>query len=597
MGRVTDGRVLRCGIYCRVSTTAQSREDRYSRPEQEHENRAYVTEQGWTVDPRFVVHEVVSAFRPIRDRPKLDSLLSALEAGEIDVLLCHDPDRLSRNQVVQALIVDRVDQARRSHPDVRLAFTLFNFEDDATGKFMLSARTFAAELQRERTLEASLRGKRGKAKAGKALGSGEPPFGLQYDPAAGRYAEDPAEIDTLKWMFRSVAAGMSCRAVGLELERRGVLPPYHHRTGSRRWGQTTVRRILGNFKYTGFGEQFTTEWEHLPGLTKRGNPRKRLVSLPPGDSRRMPLATGVYPQVIDAAVFAQVQDQITANRGETQRRDRDPAVGVFRRGFAICGLCGYALVVRQCSRPHLGYHYSCAGCGRNGCGKVSIMTHLLDDPAWSKVEEVLNRPEVIRERLEALRRDDTTRLELELVDRLRARIAQEQAKLARAVAVLDNEDVAAPLLAELANLARQKKSADGERAEILLRRDAGESNRRRLQEAIDFTEEVRRQVRAETESLNWEQKRIVLQQLSVKVKVFPANYQPRWHMTMTWKDDPGESWWRGSIEMSDGWGMDFRSPDRDTEHAVQIVAHPLRGEDAKAATASVRREHSSSVVR
>jgi len=225
------------------------------------------------------------------------------------------------------------------------------------------------------------------------------------------------------------------------------------------------------------------------------------------------------------------------------------------------------------------------------------MTDLLDGPAWSKVEEVLSRPEVIRESLEAIRQEDTTGPELEGVDRLLHRIGQEQAKLARAIAVLDDDDAAAPLLAELANLARQKKAADGERAEILLRREAGEENQRRLQEAINFTEEVRRQVKAENAGLSWEQKRAVLQQLQVKVAVFPAHYRPRWYMRMTWKDDPGESWWKGSIELSDGWGMDFRSPDRDTKPTVQVIAHPLRVGDARVATASTRSVHSSSVVR
>ncbi len=588
---------LRAGLYCRVSTLAQSKEDRYSLREQEAENRQHAIEAGWAVDERFVEHEVASGFARVSDRPKLDRLLTALEAGEIDALIVHDPDRLSRNQVVLGVILDRLERARQHHPHAKLVFVLHDFEDDATGRFVLQARVFAAELQRERIREGSVRGKRGKAKAGKPLGSGEPPFGLMFNGDRSGFVEDPDEIDTLRWMFAAVAAGTSCRAVGLELERRGVLPPYHHRTGSHRWGQTTVRRILGNAKYTGVGDQFTTEWEHLPGLTKRGNPKKRLVSLPPGDPRRMPVAPGVYPQVIDPALFARVQEKIAANRGETQRLDRNPEVGTFRRGFAVCGLCGYSLVVRQRSRPHLGHYYTCAGCGRNGCGKVAIMTDLLDGPAWSRVEEVLNRPELIRERLEAIRREDTTGPELEVVDRLLDRIGREQAKLARAIAMLMDDDAAAPLVAELANLARQKKAAESERAEILLRREAGEESRQRLQEAIDYTEEVRRQVKAENATLSWEQKRAVLQQLQVKVAVFPTNYRPRWYMRMTWKDDPGDSWWTGAIEMSDGWGMDFTSPDRDTKSSVQIVAHPLRADDARVATASTRSVHSSSVVR
>jgi hypothetical protein len=125
----------------------------------------------------------------------------------------------------------------------------------------------------------------------------------------------------------------------------------------------------------------------------------------------------VYPTVIQPEQFRRVQTLITSRRAERQRSDRDPHVGLLRRGHVHCGLCGYAMAVRKHSKAHLGHYYACSGCGRNGCGKTALMTHLLDGPVWERVRMVLLRPQVIEERLAILAAEDTTKPELEGLDR------------------------------------------------------------------------------------------------------------------------------------------------------------------------------------
>lgn len=614
------GGAFRVGIYCRVSTKGQSAEDKYSLPEQEAECRQHAQREGWTVAPQHVVHEVLSGYRPVRERPGLAGLLDAMEAGKIDAILCHDPDRLSRKQVVLGTVLDRIDRVNKERGEAagRLRFVTGDFDHDATGTFVLQARVFAAELQRERIMEGSARGKRGKAKAGKPLGDTVPPFGLRYSPDKSRFEANPATIGHLRWMFDQADQGKSLRGIGLELERRGVLPPYHGRAGSTstRWGETTVRRILGNEKYTGVAWAFESVWEPLPGLTRNGNPRKRLVKLPPADPRRIKLPDGVYPQVITPEQFRRVQALIAARASERQRKDRDPQMGLLRRGHAKCALCGYTLVVRKHSNPRIGYCYSCIDCGRRGCGKVSIMTHLLDGPVWRRVEMVLLRPQVIEERLAAMAAIDTTGPELEGLDREIARVEREQARLAKAVAKLEDELAQAPLVAELGNLGKQRQQLQMDRAEVQGRQGRLEADRRELKAVQDWTAHVRGQVIDEVAVMGWEEKRRALALLGAQVTVFPASHRPRWAMRLSWDLPDGTRSERVAGENftvdQDAAGHRFLVFDgykdreellreREAVHAALPTIAPEAaryfGGAASAATASASRQHSSSVVR
>ena len=477
---------------------------------------------------------------------------------------------------------------------------------------MLAIKAGMAEMEREKIVDRTMGGKRAKVRSGRPLGCGEPPFGLMFSADKSRYVEDPTEIAWLRWMFERADAGQSFRSIAKELQDNGVLPPYHHRTGSTVWGQPTVMRILSNEKYLGTASAFETEWVPLPGLTKNGKPRKRLVTLAADDPRRIQLPDGVYPPVIDPARFARVQERAAANRRETQRKDRDPREGLFRRGFAVCGVCGNNLVVRKRHKAHQGFSYSCGGATRWSCGKTSIMTHLLDGRAWALIEGVLNRPEAIEERLAQLRREDATGPELEVVDRLLERIGQDQAKVARAIRLLDDEDAAAPLLAELANLAKQRKGVEAERDEIAARRQGLEDDRRRLREAIDYTREVRRQVAAENAALDWDAKRTVLQRFRVRVVLFPANHTPRWGIRMRWEDRDGSGGAAPKIRDAVVGGGD--TPDGVARAFSELSLGLVRADgvdferwlndpgyreavEANRSTASVSNLHSSSVVR
>ena len=87
--------VMRVAIYIRVSTKLQ--EDKFSLSAQIYELTRYANSQGW---------EIVDTFKDVDSGTKLnkdglESLLDAVEEGQVDVVLCIEQDRLSRLDTVK----------------------------------------------------------------------------------------------------------------------------------------------------------------------------------------------------------------------------------------------------------------------------------------------------------------------------------------------------------------------------------------------------------------------------------------------------------------------------------------------------------------
>ncbi len=569
MARITGS--LRCGIYCRVSTQQQCQEDKYSLATQEEACRAHAATQGWQVVEHRVVHEVGSAFK-LAERDGLASLLEAVDARELDVLVCHDLDRLSRKQTHTAMVGERVETA-----GARLAFVLSDFEQTATGTFLRQARAFANELEREKFMERTKRGKRGKAKAGRPQGSARPPFGLRYaddpDPATGvvlvakaRYEPDPERAPVVVRMFDQADSGMSLRKIGFALEAAGVLPPYHGRkhgpseggmVTSTHWSAATVRSILTNENYIGVGYAFNRTWVEREGKREATKGHTVRVAVDQPAEERVPLPSGTYPVLVDPAVFTRVQERLAGNRRNSQRQDRDPHVGVFRRGHAVCGICGHSLVV-DCHGNR--YVYRCHPAGRWACaGAPRMRAETLDAKAWPVVARVLQRPELIVERLAAHRAQDPTGPELAAVEQALAGVAKQQAKLANAVALLEDEDASAPLLVQLQALAKTKKAHEAEQTRLLAARAAWEEGDRYLQDALAFTHEVANETRA----MGWEERRQALRRFGATLRLWPEGSPHRWTVTLAWPDPRRSDYLHQTMATDQGMDLYWFGPNPD----------------------------------
>ena len=136
-------------VYSRVSTDAQER-DGTSLDTQERACVEYAESHGMLVVER--IRDTASGFT--LDRPGIERVRQLLRQGVVDVVLAYAVDRLSRNQNHNGVLFEDVEQA-----GARLEFVTENFEDTAMGRFILAARSFIAEVEREKITERTMRGK------------------------------------------------------------------------------------------------------------------------------------------------------------------------------------------------------------------------------------------------------------------------------------------------------------------------------------------------------------------------------------------------------------------------------------------------------
>jgi site-specific DNA recombinase len=145
---------MRAIIYSRVSTDAQER-DGTSLDTQERAGVEYAEAQGWQIVER--IRDAASGYT--LDRPGAGRVREAIKNRDADVVVAYAVDRLSRNQNHIGVLFDEAQQSA-----VRLEFVTERFEDTAIGRFILAARAFIGEVEREKISERTMRGKAERAR-------------------------------------------------------------------------------------------------------------------------------------------------------------------------------------------------------------------------------------------------------------------------------------------------------------------------------------------------------------------------------------------------------------------------------------------------
>ena len=130
---------------------------------------------------------------------------------------------------------------------VTMAFVTERFEDTAVGRFILAARAFIAEVEREKIAERTMRGKEERARSGRIpQATGRGMYGYIYDPTAGRRVVNGEQAAVVRRVFEDFAGGASILGITNALNEAGTLSF----TG-RAWSAWTVRNMLRNPGYAG----------------------------------------------------------------------------------------------------------------------------------------------------------------------------------------------------------------------------------------------------------------------------------------------------------------------------------------------------------
>ena len=208
------------------------------------------------------------------DRPGLDALRDAAEAGLIERVWCLSADRLARVYAYQVIVLDEL--ARHG---VGVRFTdAPPIDDDPQAKLLTQVQGVIAEYERAKIAERYRRGKLFRSRAGEVL-AWRTPYGYRRRP---RDAHRPARLEVfepeaavVRRIFDDyVHGGHSLREIIRRLAADQIPPP----TGrDRLWRTSTLSKLLRNEAYIGRVYVNRTEAvpDPRPGHRSKQVPRPR----------------------------------------------------------------------------------------------------------------------------------------------------------------------------------------------------------------------------------------------------------------------------------------------------------------------------------
>jgi site-specific DNA recombinase len=420
------------------------------------------------------------------DRPALDRLRDAAEAGVLDGVVCLGVDRLARAYAYQVLILEEFERL-----EVKVRF----LEGPAPGEdpqatLLVQMQGVIAEYEKAKIAERNRRGKLYRARAGEI-----PFWKVSYGhrrviPEGGGRARieifEP-EAQVVREIFAAyVERGQSVRQIAFELRDRGIPSP----TGKPQWGTSAIDRVLRNEAYV--GTVYYNRHERIEGATRgrktrlRERPREEWIAIP-------------VPAIIDRDTFDRVS-QISHENFKLSPRGA-AAEAWLLRGLIECGHChvGCSCHNTYARNRTLTRYYYCrnhdllrAGSKDRLCPERNIRANELDQYVFEQVRQALLAPEQIlaAERAVLTGAPDENELVAAQLKRLDTAIEAKERERARLLdayqaGLLGLEELTrrtGVLTTRRAELAREKETLSERSAELaaqnrLRRRLAGFSDR------------------------------------------------------------------------------------------------------------------------
>jgi site-specific DNA recombinase len=358
-------------------------------------------------------------------RPGLEKLRDLAAEGQIQAVLIHAPDRLSRKYAYQVLLTEEL--ARHGVDTVFLKAPQTATPED---QLLVQFQGMIAEYERAQILERSRRGKRHRAQQGQVSVLSGAPYGYRYvrktDDSAAYYEVIEAEAAVVRMVYeRYTIGGISIGAITRLLNDRGVAT----RKKISRWERSTTWAMLRNPAYKGtayFGKTRIAQRQRItrPLRLRGGIAQRNSTNHERPQSEWIEIAV---PAIVSEKTFALAQELLQSNKGRSPRRTIAPSIV---QGLVSCKKCGYALSRTSTrSSARMIHYYRCIGSdawrrlGGSVCDNRPVRQDVLDEVVWAEIIRLLEDPALIKEELErrlaaakdaapSKRREDTLNREL-----------------------------------------------------------------------------------------------------------------------------------------------------------------------------------------
>jgi site-specific DNA recombinase len=398
----TDGRQVRvAAIYARVSSERQRQEQTIQ--SQTAALRELAEQRGLVVSEDLVFEDDGFSGASLQ-RPALERFRDRAFDGCFEVLLCHAPDRLARRYAYQVLLLEELARGGIEVVFAKEPERSGSPEDELLRQF----QGMIAEYERAQIAERCRRGKLHRARAGAVSVLSHAPYGYRYvkktEHADAFYEIDQLEAPIVREIFdRYVEQRESITQIARSLTEQGVPT----RTGTPRWGPSTIWAILRNPAYTGqaaYGRRRVTGAPAKPmRLTRqRGghSGRSAYEHVGPEHWLRIPV-----PALITEERHALAQEHLVRNSRLSPRNTRKPSL---LQGILVCRECGHSYY-RSSTRSKAGnvhHYYRCSGAdsfrrpeGRV-CAARPVRVEEIDELVWTQVLALLENPELIKTEIE-----------------------------------------------------------------------------------------------------------------------------------------------------------------------------------------------------
>ncbi len=389
----------------RVSTEEQKK--KYGFKEQESEVRQkLIAPLGLELDEDKLIIRDAYTGMIFKNRPVLMQILEMAERKEFDVLVMDRLDRLGRKGLQRELY-----RAELRYFGIRMLTTDPNEhadDDSLMGEMIRLLHGFKAEQERNDIVRRTVNGKRERAKEGKLIPGRKPLYGYSWaDPGVGektRLIYNPQERIVVERIFTMLRNESSLRYIATVLTTEDILTPSGKSTN---WTASTVQAIATHPFYMGMGASFRTTMDREEG-------HNRKVSRPIEEQIQAPDAV---PPIVSIDMFNQVQEQLEKNKRVSPRNSRNKEKALLRCGLIHCAFCGstmtmwrhragknqkYEVFMYRCNKAMgVANKIKTCTCPKVGCIKA-------DNAAWEKALEIIRQPQLVDEKIEALKAPDPT---------------------------------------------------------------------------------------------------------------------------------------------------------------------------------------------
>lgn len=326
------------------------------------------------------------------DRPGLDQVRDLAQTGKIEGVLILSPDRLSRKQANQIILMEEFKKQ-----EIKVLFTTQNYSDSAEDVLMLQIQGAVSEYERTKILDRMRRGIVHSIKNGQVIGN-NPPYGYRYIPkdkdSVGHWEIDQAEAKIIRYIFDLyVNQGVSGTTIAHRLNAENA--PCR----STKWWSGQIYRILESETYTGMAYMFrykrTESNKHAKAKSYQRYKNNRKIIRPREDWIGVPV-----PAIIDRPTWEKAQGLRAQNKRISKRNNTKNIY--MLRSLVVCGLCesmasGYV--------SNKSTYYSCRAKRGNNITAVphdeliQVNHKVFDEKVWNGLKELLSDPEKLKEQV------------------------------------------------------------------------------------------------------------------------------------------------------------------------------------------------------